>query len=346
MTPSLENFETQAAACARMGSPFTAELCRAIPEAMGDSDFAARIRHWPSDAGPDALALRACGGLHALVLTGAAPYLAAFYPPAHLDRAGLRAALADAIAENDAFLTGFLDTPPQTNETGRSSMILGAALTVAQETGLPLSVFEVGTSAGLNLWFSRYGYDFGNGLNWGGAGAPVTISSDWSGAAPPLGQPLQVTGQLGCDRAPLDIRDTDQHLRLLSYIWPDQPERLDRMRKALGFAAAQQGSVDKADAADWVESQLQAAPAPGVTRLFYHTIVWQYLPEAVRTRISAALETAGAAATVETPLAWFRFESDRGVAGDGGLMELTLWPSGETRVLGRADFHGRWVRWA
>ena len=44
----------------------------------------------------------------------------------------MQAALADAIAEHDAFLTAYLDNPPQTNETGRSSMILGAALTVAR----------------------------------------------------------------------------------------------------------------------------------------------------------------------------------------------------------------------
>lgn len=343
MTETLESFEAQARGSARIGSPFTAELCRAIPDAMGESDFADRIRNWPGEAGPDALALRACGGLHALVLTGAAPYLAAFYPPAHLDRAGFRAALADAIAEHDAFLTAYLDNPPQTNETGRSSMLLGAALQVAQATGLPLATFEIGASAGLNLWFSRYGFDLGNGLQWGRAGAPLTIVTDWSGAAPPLDQPLHVLAQHGCDQNPLDPKDPDQRLRLLSYIWPDQPERLDRMRKALDFAAAQPVSVDKAEAADWVERHLSAVPTPGVARMLYHTIVWQYLPEATKARIATALDKAGAAATAQTPLAWFRFEND--MAGEGGLMQLTLWPGGETRVLGRADFHGRWVRW-
>ena len=29
----------------------------------------------------------------------------------------------------------------------------------------------------------------------------------------------------------------------------------------------------------------------------------------------------------------------------GRLITLTLWPTGETRLLGRVDYHGAWVRW-
>ena len=346
MTSALDVFETQARACAKIGSPFTAELCRAIPEAMGETGFGQHIRLWQGDAGTDALALRACGGLHALVLTGAAPDLAATYPPHALDGARLRAALGDTIAEHDGFLTDYLDSPPQTNEVGRSSMLLGAGLTLAHETGFPLSVYEIGASAGLNLWFSRYAYDLGNGIAWGRSDAPLTVSSDWSGALPPLERWLDVVARRGCDRNPLTPDNPDDRLRLLSYIWPDQPERLTRMRKALDFSAAHAPLVAAADAADWIEHELAVPAEPGTVRMVYHTIVWQYLPEPVKARITAAIETAGAAATPDTPLAWFRFESDQGAGGDGGLMDLRLWPGGETRMLGRADFHGRWVRWA
>ena len=346
MSAAIENFELQARACARIGSPFTAELCRAIPEAMGDTGFARRVRNWAGPAGQDALALRACGGLHALVITGASPDLAAVYPPHAGDRAVLRSVLGDVIAEHDLFLTDYLDNPPQTNETARSSMILGAGLTVAHETGLPLSLYEIGASAGLNLWFSRYAYDLGNGLAWGRSDAPLTIASDWSGALPPLNIPLDVMSRRGCDRNPLSPADPEDRLRLMSYIWPDQASRMARMRQALDFVAARAPSVVAEDAADWVEAKLAKPQDPGTARLLYHTVVWQYLPEKVKARITAAIEAAGAAATRDKPLAWFRFENDQGAAGDGGLMDMRVWPGGETRVLGRADFHGRWVRWA
>lgn len=340
----LENFEDQRRACAKLGSPFTAALCRLIPEVMGQTAFARRIRNWPGDAGADALALRACGALHALVLNKSAPALAAVYPPSAAGTSALRTALAQSIADNDDLLTGFLDRPPQTNEVGRSSMILGAAMHVARETGLPLATLEIGASAGLNLWFSHYAFDLGDDLVWKGANAPLTVSSDWSGNLPPLDVPLRVVDQIGCDQDPLNPHDPDDRLRLLSYIWPDQPIRLERMRQALAYAATRPTLVENVDAADWVERQLTAPPSAGVARMLYHTLVWQYLPEPTKARIATALETAGAAATPQAPLAWFRFEND--MAGHGGLMELTLWPGGATRNLGRADFHGRWVEWA
>ncbi|MBU1174665.1 MAG: DUF2332 family protein [Alphaproteobacteria bacterium] len=347
MASPLDAFERQALGCERIGSPFTAALCRAIPVAMGRSRLADRLGGWPGDAAADALALRVCGGLHALVLTGASSELKAVYPPHDCNETALIAALRAAIAEHDAFLCAYLDQPPQTNETARSSMILGAALIVADRTGLPLTTFEIGASAGLNLWFSRYGFELGDGLKWGRADAPLIVASDWSGACPRRDVRLDVVSRRGCDRNPLDPRNPDDRLRLLSYIWPDQPARLDRMRRALDYAAHRPPVLDRQDAGTWLKRQLEAAPEPGLARMVYHTVVWQYLPTETQMELTATLGTAGAAASPQTPLAWFRFETDNLANGsDGGLMQLTLWPGGETEVLGRADFHGRWVRWA
>ena len=56
-----------------------------------------KVATWPGDCRADALALRLTGALHALVLTGRAPALAAVYPPHDgmaTDAALLTAALA------------------------------------------------------------------------------------------------------------------------------------------------------------------------------------------------------------------------------------------------------------
>ena len=58
---------------------------------------------------------------------------------------------------------------------------------------------------------------------------------------------------------------------------------------------------------------------------------------------AAALAGAGAAATPDTPLAWLRLEPD-GIRGSAAIL-LTLWPGGETRALGRGDYHGRFADW-
>lgn len=74
-----------------------------------------------------------------------------------------------------------------------------------------------------------------------------------------------------------------------------------------------------------------------------HSISWQYFPGATQDRIAAAVALAGAQASAEAPLAWLRLEPD-GEPGTAAI-QLTLWPGGETRTLGRGDYHGRFADW-
>ncbi|HSF96213.1 MAG TPA: DUF2332 family protein, partial [Thermohalobaculum sp.] len=269
------------------------------------------------------------------------PELAALYPPTGDMGAALDRALGGALG--GAVPVAWLDSAPQTNEVARSGVLLGGLLTIAARTGMPLALMEIGSSAGLNLHADCYRYDLGNARHWGAEGAGVRIASDWRGDAPPLGAALRVAGRTGSDIAPVDPGDPDQRERMLSYIWPDQPERLARAGAALAHAAAHGPAVTRADAANWVEARLAEAPPPGIARVLMHSIMWQYLPEETQRRISAAMQSAGASAGPETPLAWLRLESD----GDQRTapLSLTLWPGDETRVIGRADWHGRFVEW-
>ncbi len=336
-------FDRQAEACLDLGSPFTAEVCRLLADRLeADSRFGERIADWPEDsAWADALPLRAAGGLNALARSGRVPALTAVYPPNPPPGADvLWAAIRGALAGEDGFLSSWLDGPPQTNEVARSSAILGGCLTIAAATRLPLEIFEIGASAGLNLGFDTYAYDFGV-AEWRPPGATVLIRSRWDGDLPPLDAPLAVAGRAGCDLAPLDPGAAADRDRLLAYVWPDQTERLARIEGALAAAARSGLRVERADAADWVEARLK--PAAGRARVLCHTIVWQYLPAATRARIEAAITAAGVHATSESPVAWLNVEQD-GVPGSANI-RLTLWPGGRTVSLGRADYHGRWMRW-
>ena len=341
----LKQFAEQAKACDTLGSPFTAGLCRLLAARLDTTTrFGRRVLEWPGDPYGDNVALRACGALHALARSGWEPSLSTAYPPNDVSEHTLWVAIADALAHHDAFLADRLDSAPQTNEVARSGLILGAMLHVADRTGLPLEIFEIGASAGLNLGFDQYGYTLGEGRIWGPADAPLTIDIPWRGAVPPLGAGLRVVGHHGCDLNPLDPGSAADRERLLSYVWADQAHRLQRVDAALKVAAARHQTVDRADAAAWLEAKLGAPPTPGVARVLFHTIVWQYLPAEVKARIEALLARLGTAATPKTPLARFAFEQD--ATPGSGRMDLTLWPTGETLTLGRSDFHGRWAEWA
>lgn len=335
------HFKGQANACRQLGSPFTALVCELAAERLDRaSAFGRRVLDWPGDARADALALRAAGAFNALVRSGRAPALRAAYPPNATQAEALWQALLGAVAEHDAFLTGYLDSPPQTNEVRRCAVLLGGALVIAEESGLPLDLLEIGSSAGLNLGFERYRYELGS-AEWGGASAPVAIRSQWSGGAPPLAAPLAVTARRACDLNPLDPSRKADRERVLSYVWPDQIDRLRTTEAAFDAAAAAPWRVEREDAAAWVEARLSENPPPGRARVLMHTIMWQYLPEPTKQRITAAMLAAGAAAKAERPLYWLRMEAD----GDSAAVTLGRWPGGVERELGRADYHGRWVKW-
>ena len=116
----------------------------------------------------------------------------------------------------------------------------------------------------------------------------------------------------------------------------------ERTRAALVIAADSGLEVDRADAVEWLRTRLATA-RPGRAHVIYHSVAWQYLPAARQAEGNALIEAAGARATEDAPLARLQMEGDG--QRDGAALTLTIWPTGETHVVARTDFHGRWVKW-
>ncbi len=338
-------FASQAEWCARLGSPFTSLLCRTLGERLDDStDLGRRVLGWPGkpDALNDSVPLRLCGGLHGLVRAGKLPDLARLYPPNPLsDAERLWPALRDAMQEAEPELLPWLDLPPQTNEVARSAVLMAGLAVVATETKLPLALFELGASGGLNMLLDRYDIRLGQ-RRFGNPASGVKLAPDWEGADP-TGAEVRIASRRGVDMSPIEITDPRARERLLAYIWPDQPQRLARLEAALAIAAKEPPDVAKADAADWLETTLVAAEEPGVARVVLHSVAFQYFPAETQERIARHLDMVGSAATADAPVAWLRYETERHQSTP--TLRLRIWPGGEDRLLAHADPHGRKVTW-
>lgn len=338
-------FENQVAYCRDNGAPITAAVCAGLRKLLpGERGGAVmeRIRRWAGPPLADALPLRLAGGLHALHLSGEEPALEPLYAGQRVsDVAEL---LADVIERHEYTLPVWLDGPPQTNEAGRSASYAAALLWLSGR-GLParFALNEIGSSAGINLMMRRYRYDLG-GTIMGPEGASMQLAPAWRGDPPPQGD-VDIVAARGCDVAPVDLTDPAQALRLRAYIWPEFTARFARMDAVIAAAQLMPPEIARMPADAFVEDVLAEDPQPGVTRVIMHSVVWQYVPEDQRQRVTALMKDAGAHATEDCPLAWVSLEANR----DTHRHELTVryWPGGEDWCrLGTAHPHGEWVEWA
>lgn len=340
-SPFRQHARWQAGWCRALGSPFTAQLCDLIAERLPeDSPLGRRLDTWPGSPTDDALALRLTGGLHARVRSGRAPALQALYPPAPTpDPESLWAALQPELASSA--LLPWVDNAPQTNEVARSGGLMPGFLTIAAETGLPLALFELGCSGGLNLLPDHYSYQLGD-VSAGNVDSLLHLEPEWIGGDPP-DVPLHVASRAGVDLAPVDLSDPEQRARMLAYVWPDQTARLERMAMAMTIVAEHPPEIVLGDAAEFVERRVKLRK--GVATTVFHSIALQYFPASSKARIAAHLQRLGKRASAEAPLAWLRFEQEEPGAGEPPTLRLTLWPGGEDRLLARVHPHGAMVAW-
>lgn len=334
----------QARGCAQAGSPiYEALLARAADDLERGGIFAELVSDYRGQPVLDALPLRLLGRVHALVLEGSAPALARFYPSVggRFEPDGAWRALLDlAQARRDVLRDAASHWRVQTNEVRRSAVLLPGFLRIAARTKLPLRIREIGASAGLNQVFDRYRYALGP-HRWGDPASPLGLQTDWEGPAPDLDAPLRVADRRGCDVAPIDLRAPAEQTRLQSFIWPEQQDRLERLRAAIGVVGADPPPIEAAAAGEWVERHV--TPEPGVATVLFHSVVWWYIPEPERERITEAMEAAAARASADAPLAWLRME---GARLEEAELRLRLWPHGADALLGTVHWHGAWVRWA
>jgi hypothetical protein len=334
----------QAEFCHRSAAPLYALLLdRSADDVEGGGPAWELLRPHAADPPSSALALRLMGAVHRLVLEGLAPDLAPFYPTV-----GGSGSPPDAWLPFRTTLEVRMDVlrplvarSCQTNEVGRAAGLLLGFLAVARETGLPLRLLEIGASAGLNLRWDRYRYE-GAGLAWGDPASAVRITGAFPGPVPLDGR-ARVAERSGCDLHPLDPRLEEDRLRLMSSVWADQPERLERLRRAFDVAAVP-ATVERASAGPWLARRL-TMPLEGLATVVFHSVVLQYLDDEERLRVFDLIEQAGLRATPNAPFAWLRFESGDWRRTTSHEVRLTVWPGGADRKLAEAGPHGPPVVW-
>ncbi|MGZ4631480.1 MAG: DUF2332 domain-containing protein, partial [Actinomycetes bacterium] len=251
-------------------------------------------------------------------------------------------AFAALLADRPDDVRLWLDSPPQTNEVGRAGCLMGGLLTLGERHPLPVRLFEIGSSGGLNLRADRYAYTDQHGTVFGDPDSPVRLSWDGEPRRPWPG--LRVVERLGSDVMPVDVASTGGRLTLTAYVWADQTERHERLRGAFAVAERVPAEVRRQDAASFVEG---LELADGHLTVLFHSVMWQYLTKADQQAVTARLDALGAAATPERPFAHLRLEPMRRTpdAEHEFLCAVTVWPGGEREIIADVAGHGVPTTW-
>jgi hypothetical protein len=341
-----EAFERQIQGSLIAGSPMYASLLNGLLADYLAGGFSAEILEGVSDAPlHDAVPLRYLAVGHRLALEGRAPDLAAIYPSCggRWDGHDLTDAFLSTVASHRAEFVRGVQRGVQTNEVGRAPVLAsGFALLSERYHAKSLDLLEIGSSAGLLSRWDRYFYDTGV-THLGDPASPLQFGPEWwKGPKPALDVDVVVARTRAVDVAPIDISTEEGRITMLSFVWPDQMDRIERLRAALGIAARHPLTVDAADAGEWLGEQLRDGPAKGSVTVVFHSIVWQYLPRPTKDSVRAALAHAGARASADAPVAWLRMEPS---TPEHAELRLTTWPTGEQELLAHVGYHGADIRW-
>jgi hypothetical protein len=330
--------DQQARFCEAMGSPFVGQFIRA---ASDDYATDTRVRDLLDEImAVSRPGLRLAGAFHYLALEGDAS-LGKHFPSVGGDGNARRAwGEARSILAHDPDLVARLCRENvQTNETLRSTPILAAFLYLASICDRPFRLFEIGASAGLNCRFDRYRYE-GPDWQWGDSRSPVVLQNRTvSGRPRYLDATIEISERRACDANPIDLGNERAVRRLQSFVWPDQPDRLHRLRGALEVAATTPVVVDAGPFSTWLVREVH--PKAGYVTAIVQTVVEEHLTPATLQELDDAIAAVGRRASSEAPLAYVRME----LRNDAYDTSVRVLPDRDAVTICRSDGHAQDIRW-
>lgn len=230
----------------------------------------------------------------------------------------------------------------QTNEVRRCAYLFPAFSHVFElAKGIPLSLIEIGTSAGLNLMWDYYQYDYEIGAFSGRLNALVTIRSSFRGDKRPhlpVSLPT-VQERIGIDLNIIDVREPKDALWLKALIWPEHKERATVLTTAIDVVQTYPPTLLAGDGIVVLPEIMGKLPSDTAACVF-HTHTLNQVPSEVRLQLTNLLTEFSKQRTIyQIGCEW--------IGSPYSQLTLNLYRSGQRTetVLAYCDGHARWIEW-
>ncbi len=219
------------------------------------------------------------GVVHLLLINGIASPLRRYYPSLALNFESAEFAFPlfkkFVLDHVDDIVPLLQEKLVQTNEVQRSAYLYPAILTTSQFfEARPVSLIELGSSAGFNLLWDQYQFQYDEEAPIGPSGSSLTITGTFKGEKRPnfaLPGPT-LSNRIGIDLHPIDVMNQDQITWLQALVWPEHFDRKSRLTKALRIALVNPLEMIEGDVITLLPSVLAKVPKSEVP-VVYHTWV-------------------------------------------------------------------------
>jgi hypothetical protein len=230
----------------------------------------------------------------------------------------------------------------QTNEVRRCAFLFPAFSQVFElGNGMPLSLIEIGTSAGLNLMWDYYQYDYGLGTLSGKPTAGVVIHSSFRGhQRPHFPETFAIVQErIGIDLNIIDVRQPQDALWLKALVWPEQQERITLLTNAMKVVQTHRPTLLTGDGIALLAELLPQLPSD-TTACVFHTFTLNQVSPAGQLHLADLLtHFSKQRAIYVISCEWLDTEYPQLT-----LKRYHLGKQTDT-LLAHCDFHGRWIEW-
>lgn len=283
------------------------------------------------------------GAVHYLLLSGIEHPLAAYYPniaAEHpLDPTYAIYEFTTFCEEYEQEIIELLNSRlVQTNEVRRCAYLYPGFCTIYAMARKPLALIEIGTSAGLQLLWDQYGYNYGDRQMYGNKQSDFVIPSEIRGEHVPFlsEHSPPVSERIGLDLHVNNLSDPDDYLWLRALIWPEHTDRLNRFDQAAAHIKRERPTLIEGNGVALLPD-ITAKISEESALCVFHTHVANQFSSQDKAALEAYIQKLGGERDV--------FHMYNNMSDTNLHLDAYIDGKAHRSTLAQTDGHGRWFRW-
>ncbi|MBA2876321.1 DUF2332 domain-containing protein [Thermaerobacillus caldiproteolyticus] len=226
----------------------------------------------------------------------------------------------------------------QTNEVRRCAYLYPSFCFIYHLVKQPLSLIEIGTSAGLQLIWDQYCYSYGSHEKYGNINSTVHITSEIKGECRPflLPQSPPVVSRVGIDLHINHLSNREDYLWLQALIWPEHRERMELFEQAAHCLKKQPIHLIEGDGIELLPEIARQIPE-NTSICIFHTHVANQIPNDAKYMLVEHIKELGKTRDVfhlYNNMWDFKLHLDYFIDGRE-----------YNEIVAETDGHARWFRW-